>query len=388
MKIIYLTSSMATTDFDNLTLKLDYKPNPSNQNFHHSLIKALSMYNNVDVLSALPIPRKATKRLFFKIKENTENDAKYTYLPFINITYMKMIFNQFALLRKLNKIYQRNKQFVIIVDSLNYPFVQTALRFSKKRNIPVVGIFTDNPQNMASVTPQYVKRITKTFPNYDLYLSLTKDLNDLVNIYNRPYFIFEGLVDEETFPSSEGLLDNYFFFAGAIYQKYGILNMLEAFQKYTGPEKLVIAGQGPDVDKVKKAALEDSRIHYLGLLPSATIKNFEANSLANLNPRIFDRNLDRYSIPSKVIEYASSGTPTITTFHTALQNVFHDSLLYIGHGNVKDIYNGLVDFAEMDKKTVKEKALSAKRIAINNYSLRVKGLEITHFIKSNISFSI
>ena len=54
MNIVVLTSSMADADFNEFAKSARIKPNPSNQNFYNKLIKALSFYNNVSVLSLRP----------------------------------------------------------------------------------------------------------------------------------------------------------------------------------------------------------------------------------------------------------------------------------------------------------------------------------------------
>ena len=55
MNVIVLTSSMADQDFNEFSRTARIKPNPSNQNFYNKLIKSLSFFNNVSVLSLRPL---------------------------------------------------------------------------------------------------------------------------------------------------------------------------------------------------------------------------------------------------------------------------------------------------------------------------------------------
>ena len=76
MRIIYVTTSITGYDFEKAVKEINFNSNPSNQNFHHALIRACASYMNVDVVSS------ANALLFFKKDTVSEDYIKYHYFFF------------------------------------------------------------------------------------------------------------------------------------------------------------------------------------------------------------------------------------------------------------------------------------------------------------------
>lgn len=382
MHALLLTTSTSKNYFNEL-LEKGHTPNPSNQHFYHLFREMLSLKYNVDVFSYRPVTQSTP--LIYKYQKETEESITYHYLPFINVKGLKsscIINTSLKIIKPVIK-----KDTIIFVDTLNISLIKLAFKISKKYGLPIVGIVTDYPTNLSSVSKKYTDSVLKYLPLYDLYYCLTNELNNKANIHNRPSIIIEGLIDQDKSSKEEICFDNYFFFAGALYKRYGIENLLKAFHKWNGNYNLLIAGHGQEVNLVRKYALEDERIHYLGLLPIETILFYERNSLLNINPRPFSSTLDKLSIPSKTIEYSASGTLMMTTENNFLKELLGDDALFIGKGDVKDIYNGFVDFSELNKAEQKKKALSAKTKILKRYSLNAVSNKLDHFLRENITSS-
>ena len=92
-------------------------------------------------------------------------------------------------------------------------------------------------------------------------------------------------------------------------------------------------------------------------------------------------------MPSKTLEYASSGTLMMTTENSHLRNIFDDDVIWIRKGEVKDIYNGFVDFSELTETERNKKARSARAKINKLYSLKVISDKLDHFLRANISSS-
>lgn len=382
MHALLLTTSTSKKCFEEL-LNKGNTPNPSNQHFYRLFGEMLSLKYNIDVLSYRPITSSSLLR--YKYEKEEGNNITYHYLPFTNIKGIKnldIINTSFRLIKSLI-----SKDSVIFVDTLNISLVKLAFRISKKYNLPIVGIVTDYPTNLSGVSKKYVSAVLKYFPRYDLYYCLTKGLEEKINIHHRPSLIIEGLLDQQELTKEEIGFDNYFFFAGALYKRYGIENLLKAFHKWNGKYNLLIAGHGKEAELVRKYALEDNRIHYLGLLPVEKVLFYERNALLNINPRPFTTLLDELSVPSKTIEYAVSGTLMMTTENTHLHKILGDDALFIGKGEVKDIYNGFVDFSELTLEERKKKARNARAKILKLYSLKTVVSKVDHFLRANISAS-
>ena len=57
MKIIYVTTSLEENDYVEFNKQWKVSLNPSNQNFHNKMIRALSINNEIDVISIRPFSK-------------------------------------------------------------------------------------------------------------------------------------------------------------------------------------------------------------------------------------------------------------------------------------------------------------------------------------------
>jgi len=382
MKIIYFTTAMLPEDFDRLASKTKNAPNPSNQNFHHKLIKSLALYNDIEVIVNRPITYRFDKFKSFPYETKHEGNIHFHYIKFLNGRFAKPFSFASNAKRIARKILRKNSDVLIIVDSLNYSLVRVAQSLGAFHKVPIVGVITDNPNNLSSVNKKYVKRINNTLPYYDMYLTLTEELNKMANPFGNPHYTFSGLVEDTKISSYENN-GKSLFFAGSIYERYGIANLLSAFRNLPGNYNLLIAGQGPDVPLVIKASKSDPRVVYLGLLTPRELAKYSHTAILNINPRPFDSDLDLLSIPSKVLEYAESGTPTLSTLSTPLVRDFPNEIIWAGQGTTEDLINALEKFLEMSP--IERKALgdAARKIVLELYSIENQGAKINHFLKSN-----
>jgi len=382
MKIIYFTTAMLPDDFDRLASKTRNAPNPSNQNFHHKLIKALALYNDVEVIVNRPITYRSDKFRPFPYETKQEGAIRYHYVKFLNGRFAKPFSFSSNAKKVARKILRKNNDVILIVDSLNYSLVRVAQGLGIFHKVPIVGVITDNPDNLSSVNKKYGIRINSTLPYYDMYLSLTEELNKIANPFGNPHYTFSGLVEDTKITSYENN-GKSLFFAGSIYERYGINNLLSAFRNLPGNYNLLIAGQGPDVPLVTQSAKSDPRIVYLGLLTPHELSKYMHTAILNINPRPFDANLDLLSIPSKVLEYAESGTPTLTTLSTPLIKDFSKEMIWAGNGTPEELISALNKFLEMSPNERKALGVAARKIVLELYSIENQGAKINHFLKSN-----
>lgn len=375
MHIIYVTTAMQEEVYASLLKVSKYAPNPSNQNFHSLLIDGLSQTTPVDVISARPYSHKQQKIGYYP----PMHQANFHYLGVMNAPILKPISIVKQAVKWIENI--RKKDSIILVDSLNLTLFEVVKHCKNKWQIPVFALVTDLAENMSSVPNRYKQKMQKTYALYDGFLCLTEGINSKVNLLNKPFHIFHGLVKESRAQSNDKSYSPYFFFAGAIYRRYGIIALLEAFSLIQGDYQLLIAGQGPDVPYVLEACENDARIHYLGVLPRSEVLAYEAASLANINPRLFDVSLDQYSIPSKLLEYLASGRPTITTHHTLLLEEFGDYVIHAKEGDTVDLAEAMVALLK-NEEHYNQLAKKAKEILFAHYDYQVVSQKIIDYLTS------
>ncbi|NCA96319.1 MAG: hypothetical protein EOM74_04995, partial [Methanomicrobia archaeon] len=223
MHIIYLTTALRESDYAQLLQISRYAPNPSNQNFHLNLIEGLGEITKVDVISARPF-HYSTQKVAYYPAATIDN---FHYLGFFNLPLLKPI----SVVRHGAKIVLSllQEDSIIVVDSLNLTLAYLVNTLKKKTSTPIFALVTDLAENMSSVKPSYVKKMAKTYDLYDGFLCLTEGLNQKVNQKNKPSMIFHGLIRNDNIEADIDLnqYGKYFFFAGALYRRYGIIALLE-----------------------------------------------------------------------------------------------------------------------------------------------------------------
>ena len=123
--------------------------------------------------------------------------------------------------------------------------------------------------------------------------------------------------------------------------------------------KLVICGHHADEQRLNEITSNDSRIVYLGNILNEEALSLEASAWCNVNPRPFSEDLDRYSVPSKVLEYLNSGTPTISVKNTRLQKYFNADAIWIKNNTDEDFveaFQKLNTFTDQDKNSMVNRA--------------------------------
>jgi glycosyltransferase involved in cell wall biosynthesis len=375
MRIIYLTTAMMPKDFNNLVKISKVKPNPSSQNFHYKIIHELKKNNDVTVISLRPANSTTCDQHYF---EHEINDI-FIYPTFFN----KKLFKNFTFIRNSKKIISSlkyNEQPIVLVDLLNPHLAKLAHYIRKNHGGRIVGIITDNPNNLSNVNHRYIKKVESSFSYCNAYITLTENLNKYINRRNRPFLIIPGILSEDIIVKEMPVNYKYIFFGGALYERYGVRNLIEAFKKVNTEARLIIAGHGPMKEEIALLAENDPRFIYAGLLSFREMLQYQQHALININPRIFTSDLDYYSIPSKVIDYADSNMPTISSLSHDLKKIYGDSIHWIYNSSIDQLAQEITNVLKnIDEK--KQKAIKAKMIGRQHFDPKIIGNKINSFFK-------
>ena len=380
MNVLVFTSAMIDSDFASYQEVAKIKPNPSNQNFYSKLIKTLAIRNNVSVVSHRPLVKGMFKQNAVFSDFAIDGKTKYYY------TYNKCG-KSFKILGEKRSIENSAKKaiedfvsndFIIITDTLRLNLIKTAKKIAKQYGVKVIGMLTDNPFNLSSGGSFIKKSLRKEVSALDGYLSLTQNL---VTVFNQhvPSYVFEGLVTEE----KEGKKDpihNYFYFGGSLYERYGVKTLVDAFHDSNVNCKLVLAGSGPLDKYIEEMAEKDYRILYLSQISKEKNIAYMRNSIANINPRPLDKKLDEESVPSKLIEYLSIGTPVISTKYPELYSLFKDDVTWIDGNDLISMKIALESYDISKQEEHLKKAATARRKVFEFYGLNVQAESIDHFL--------
>lgn len=383
MNIILFTSAMVDSEFAKYQNEAYIKPNPSNQNFYSKLIKALSFKNTVSVVSHRPFVKGMFEDDYLERVQSSDGLVKYYYTK-IETTRSYKLFDEVEEIVQCGEKAREDlhsEDFIIVVDTLRINLLKGAIKFARKYNKKIIGVLTDNPANLSNIRHSYVQLVLRNVAKLDGFLSLSNGLLRALRVSAKPSYVFEGLVDEVV-PMKKQPIGNYYFFGGALYERYGVKRLIHAFIDSDIPEKLVIAGNGPLREYIFQNTEKNSRILYLSQLPKETIYGLEQNAIANINPRPFNHKLDEESVPSKLLEYLASGVPTISTMHSRLHEIFKDEVIWIQDDSLEGIKKSLNEFILMDKNELRKKASTARVKVYEIYGVKNQGERITYFLTS------
>ena len=381
-KIIYITTTMNEEDYVDYMEHWKIKPNPSNQNFHNKFIRSLAINNFVDVISIRPFSRNlcSLKRLPKDIK--IENNITWHYLSIARNVFIRINSCLRQIYQLINEIADKNT--IIFTDTINMSIVYYLKHVLKKKKIRVVGLLTDSPSNISNTRKSYTTFILNNTNQYDAYIALTRELNDLYNTNNKPYLVNEGIVEEKHTFEKDKLAIKYFFFAGAIMERYGIYNLIEAFKKINIKYPnyyLLIAGHHADEQYLFNKIKDCHNIRYLYTLSYDDVLYYEKYAVANINPRPFSEDLDHFSIPSKTLEYSCSGTITISVKNSKLIKYFPQEIVWCKSSNIDDLYEAMEKVITNDDELNKEIATKAKEIVLDNFSLEAVNKKVNDFLE-------
>lgn len=373
-KIIYLTNAMHFNDFERLMKYVEIMPNPSNQNFHYRFITSLNEHYKVKVISQRPINNKNSK-LNFILDEVNHN---FYYPGF----HLKPIIKNIELYRNSKQILNSLKitqDDYCFVDLLNLNLIQLAKYAKRKYKTKIIGILTDNPHNLSDVKTRYIEHIEKSFSLCDGFVCLTPDLNQYANKLNKPYTIINGVLSYTKIKNElEDKFGKYIYFAGALYERYGVKTLIDAFLSTKSDLRLVIAGHGPLSKEITFLAESHPRIDFVGEISPYQSLMFAYEAYININPRPFVETLDKYSVPSKVIEFANSGKPLISCHHSILKSIYSDSIFWTD--NSPETIKNSIEKISSNYDFYSQKALKAKEISEEHFGKKEFSRKINNLI--------
>lgn len=379
MRIVYFTIAQDEKDYRSFMNKWKISLNSSNQNFHNKVIRALAINNQVDVVSVRPFDFKNTKVNRFKKETKTTGNITWHYISrsggriYKNLTIVPQI------KRILNKLDLSDAIFV--TDTINTSIVRAIDKIKEKYNRPILGICTDSPSNITGTKKSFTVYLLSHCDKYDGYIALTEGLKDLYNPNQKPSYIFEGLVEDRELPLTKEIKRPYFFFGGALLEKYGIYNLIGGFKRLENNDvDLYICGHHGDILKIKDEMKGYDNIKFLGLLPVNKVLEYEQHSLACINPRPFSEDFDRFSIPSKTLEYMSMGRPVISVKNTILMEKFPDQVIWTETGRKNDLKDAMQKVIDMKESEREKMGKELKNRVLKLYSLESFANNIQPFL--------
>ena len=353
----------------------------------------------VTVISSLPVSKSSVKRKYFPYqKERYGSNITYEYLALLNGIFLRHISSFIGTIRITWKWCKKSSKIpgsTVIVDGLLLPIAVPARMIARIFGIKVAVIVTDiptlstymkrgNKKSIKSRLIQIYERISdKDLKKYDYYFPLTESINKRVNIHQKPYLIIEGVADYKDVEFC-GSHKKYIMYAGGLYEKYGVKNLVTAFAKLGFDDiELWLFGGGDYVEELKNICKSNSKIKYFGFRTPDEIVSVEKEALLLVNPRPVREEFSRYSFPSKTMEYLLSGTAVISTRLPGIPEEYFDYLYHFENDTVEGIYQTLYSILKKPQEELLERGKKGRQFILDYKSNKVVANKIINFINVN-----
>lgn len=368
MNVLYVSSACYKNNIDDYNKILNNKLSYAHVKFHNLIIDGL-IYNDCNVTYLIGLPVSKHEKLIWKQKTDHCKKGKYIQFGFINIPLLKQTIISIKMYFNIKKWLKKNNTGLVILDMTYATVVPFVINLFRNFKGSVIGIAPDIYEYMADVnkiTPQkpfvsqiMKKRLVKAYQKMDGYVFLTEQMNDVINVNNKPYMIIEGLVEKENskiidYKNREKII----LYAGGLSKRFGVLELIESFEKIKGA-KLYLYGSGELEELIKKKSEKNKNIVFWGSCPNKDVVKMEKRSYILVNPRGIDE-YTKYSFPSKLMEYLLSGTVVLTTKLPGIPKEYDDYLIYI-----KDLKKDLENILNKDLEEL-NKIGSANNLFVNN----------------------
>lgn len=393
---LYLDSEFFRKIFDNAI----EKPIQSVQKFDSLIIDGLEKnenVNKVDILTMACVNRKTSKKLFWKGKNITNGKKHFNYIPFVNLKFIKQICCffytiLFALYFSILNLNNRKNTYVLC-DGF-FPIVSTvSMVILKIFGYKIMTFYTDLPKvnfdtgNKSGIIKNIIRKVINIGDCFnqkfsDCFMFLTKQMNDVVNKENKPYIIIEGLCDlNYDIEKKEKKHDKkIIFYAGGLYEKYGIKLLIDSFVKWNNKEyELWLCGSDSDLlDYILK--IKNKNVKYLGALANDEVVEIEKKCHLLINPRFSNEEYTKYSFPSKTMEYMLSGTPVLTTKLHGIPNDYDEYLYYIEEESEEGLIDSFEKIDSIPDDSLDKKGKAAQKFVYENKNNNVQSNKIINFV--------
>lgn len=332
--------------------------------------------------------------LRYKREETIEGERKTINVGYINFPIIKQITIKSAILREVKKLLKHEKSAnVLIYDS--YPaFLDAAIALRKKsKNIKITLIAPtvptyDVPRTdiKTRISRQFQKSLLKKDQLMDSYVFLTEHMNEVLNRYNRPYTIVEGIIPDE---KEEEYADldyrlvgkRYALYSGRLDRIYSIDKLISAFENRNDDLILALCGIGDYTQVITEKMRTNPHIVYLGFKNRPELNTLQKEALILINPRSAEGIYTRYSFPSKTMEYLLTGKPVIMHKLPGIPDEYDKYLYYIEEDSVEGIRRAVKNVLSDENRENKSK--SGREFVLKEKNEKKQAKKVLDLINDN-----
>lgn len=321
------------------------------------------------------------------------NNHKDYNIGFINLPLLKH-YDRFRQLKKyIKKIFKACKAETIyfIGYSMTYSVVE-GLRYAKSidSRVKTCLVVPDLPEYMnlgkkRSIAFNIMKssmshKLYRDIQELDSFVTLTKYIYEALHV-DKPYTVVEGIASKPAqIHEAEGISKTKdFVYTGTLAQKYGVINLVDAFTKVDGDDlRLIICGAGDGKDHIVEVSEKDHRIQYLGTVSNEKAKELQRGAFVLVNPRSNTEEYTKYSFPSKTMEYMATGRPVLMYKLKGIPDEYDEFIFYFD----EDMTTSIQQIAHTDPKELTSVGEKGKQFVLSKKNKNKQAEKILNLLTS------
>lgn len=282
----------------------------------------------------------------------------------------------------------------ILIYCLETTIMRAALHLKHKYNdIKLCQMVPDLPEDMAAnllykilgFKKRSIVFIHKSMSEMDMFIFLSKHMNDTLNHSNKPYLVSEGLYKDTGFFKEENKLERTILYTGNLNRKYGIQHLVESFKKINGDYKLYVRGDGDMVDYVHEESRYDSRIIYLSRMDYEELKKFQRRVSVLVNPVLPTETFTNNFFPSKTMEYLASGTPVVMYKLGGVPNEYYEYISVPDDLSEESLAMKIIEICNLSDTESRQCGKKSRDFILSRKSSAFMTKDILEFIAKNIN---
>ena len=259
---------------------------------------------------------------------------------------------------------ERKSQKIFVYYPSSILLINTAVLKIFFRNLVIVSIIPDLPENTnLSQNTSITHKINEFLFNFgikkiDFFILLTNQMADYYQLNDHQYFVMEGIIESNDFANvkKDKHLKKSILYSGSLNVKYGIKTLVDQFLQLNPDYDLRIYGKGEYENELIQLCKEHSNLKYLGYVSREQILNEEVKCHILVNPRSNVGDFNKYSFPSKNLEYMLSGTPFVGYLLDGMTSEYTDLFRVINKNEtiieaIDDVFNNYNFYSAKAVKT-------------------------------------
>lgn len=400
MKLLYFTTANNQKQYELIQQQSRVKASVATQVFESALLSGMAQAGQKELtLCSFPMIASfpGSKLLLWGARKQTVAGGYETaWLPTINLFGLKQLSQRCSAAKAVKKWLKENqseKDKAVLLYSVYEPIAAPVLKYCKKCGCKAYVIVPDLPRDMyktISKNPikawqqkRYMRRAVACQSKFDGYIYLTEAMAQEV-APGKPYIIMEGIADTAAFP--ERMLPKAekraIMYAGAISEKYGLKNLIEAFRQAELPNaELWLFGAGEWACEAKKLAEQTQNIRYFGRVSREEVLQNEMRASLLVNVRDPQEAFTKFSFPSKTIEYMLSGTPLLTTRLPGIPQDYFPHLYSIEDNEVQTICAKLQQMYALPEDVLCAAGAKAQQFIQTEKNQKIQAQRLLSFLK-------